>query len=57
VIGRRVRRVPADDALDAVAGYTCANDVSARNLQFGDGQWLRGKAFVGRDRVDALAAG
>jgi 2-keto-4-pentenoate hydratase/2-oxohepta-3-ene-1,7-dioic acid hydratase in catechol pathway len=45
VIGRRVRRVPAADALDAVAGYVCANDVSARDLQFSDGQWLRGKGF------------
>jgi 2,4-diketo-3-deoxy-L-fuconate hydrolase len=45
VIGRRVRRVDARDALDAVAGYVCSNDVSARDLQFSDGQWLRGKGF------------
>ena len=45
VIGKRVRRVPEADALAAVAGYTCANDVSARDLQFKDGQWLRGKSF------------
>jgi 2-keto-4-pentenoate hydratase/2-oxohepta-3-ene-1,7-dioic acid hydratase in catechol pathway len=45
VIGRRVRRVAARDALEAVAGYVCANDVSARDLQFSDGQWLRGKGF------------
>src|SRR5207244_11272507 len=44
-IGRRGRRVGEDDALDLVAGYRCANDVSARNLQFADGQWLRGKSF------------
>ena len=44
-IGRRGRRVGEDDALDFVAGYRCANDVSARNLQFGDKQWLRGKSF------------
>src|SRR5438045_6940390 len=44
-IGRRGRRVSVDDALAYVAGYRCANDVSARNLQFGDGQWLRGKSF------------
>jgi 2-keto-4-pentenoate hydratase/2-oxohepta-3-ene-1,7-dioic acid hydratase in catechol pathway len=37
--------VSADDALAAVEGYTCANDVSARDLQFKDGQWLRGKGF------------
>jgi 2-keto-4-pentenoate hydratase/2-oxohepta-3-ene-1,7-dioic acid hydratase in catechol pathway len=45
VIGRQARRVSADDALSAVAGYTCANDVSARDFQFKDGQWLRGKGF------------
>src|ERR1041385_8375856 len=44
-IGRSGRRIGLDDALDHVAGYRCANDVSARNLQFGDGQWLRGKSF------------
>ena len=45
VIGRTVRRVSRERALDAVAGYLCANDVSARDLQFGDGQWTRGKGF------------
>jgi 2-keto-4-pentenoate hydratase/2-oxohepta-3-ene-1,7-dioic acid hydratase in catechol pathway len=45
VIGRTVRRVSPERALDAVAGYLCANDVSARNLQYGDGQWTRGKGF------------
>ena len=45
VIGAQVRRIAEADALDAVAGYTCANDVSARDLQFKDGQWLRGKGF------------
>jgi 2-keto-4-pentenoate hydratase/2-oxohepta-3-ene-1,7-dioic acid hydratase in catechol pathway len=45
VIGGRARRIAADDALGVVAGYVCANDVSARNLQFSDGQWLRGKSF------------
>jgi 2,4-diketo-3-deoxy-L-fuconate hydrolase len=44
VIGSRVRNVSAADALDAVAGYTCVNDVSARDLQFSDGQWTRGKS-------------
>ena len=44
-IGRRCRRVAEDDALDVVAGYRCANDVSARNLQYGDKQWTRGKGF------------
>jgi len=44
-IGRGGRRISEDDALDFVAGYRCANDVSARNLQFGDKQWTRGKGF------------
>ena len=35
----------AEDALDHVFGYTVANDVSARDLQFGDGQWVRGKSL------------
>jgi acylpyruvate hydrolase len=45
VIGRRASRVTADDALDHVAGYACANDVSARSLQFLSSQWLLGKAI------------
>jgi 2-keto-4-pentenoate hydratase/2-oxohepta-3-ene-1,7-dioic acid hydratase in catechol pathway len=45
VIGRRARRVAVDHALDHVFGYTCLNDVSARDLQFGDGQWTRGKSL------------
>jgi 2-keto-4-pentenoate hydratase/2-oxohepta-3-ene-1,7-dioic acid hydratase in catechol pathway len=45
VIGRTARRVPATDALDYVAGYTICNDVSARDLQFGDRQWVRGKSL------------
>jgi 2-keto-4-pentenoate hydratase/2-oxohepta-3-ene-1,7-dioic acid hydratase in catechol pathway len=43
IIGRRCSRVSAVRALDYVAGYTCANDVSARDFQFNDGQWYRGK--------------
>lgn len=45
VIGRRAHAVLPDDALDYVAGYSVANDVSARELQFKNGQWLRGKGF------------
>jgi 5-carboxymethyl-2-hydroxymuconate isomerase len=44
VIGSRVRDVSLDNALEAVAGYICVNDVSARDLQFADGQWTRGKS-------------
>ena len=44
VIGSRVSRVSKENALEAVRGYIPANDVSARNLQFADGQWTRGKS-------------
>src|SRR5256886_14986990 len=44
VIGARVRNVSRENALEAVRGYVCANDVSARDLQFADGQWTRGKS-------------
>jgi 2,4-diketo-3-deoxy-L-fuconate hydrolase len=45
VIGKTAHNVAKDDAFDYVAGYTCANDVSARDAQFGDGQWFRGKGY------------
>jgi 2-keto-4-pentenoate hydratase/2-oxohepta-3-ene-1,7-dioic acid hydratase in catechol pathway len=45
IIGRPARRVAEADALHYVLGYTCLNDVSARDLQFGDGQWARGKSL------------
>ncbi|MCP9487929.1 MAG: fumarylacetoacetate hydrolase family protein [Gaiellaceae bacterium MAG52_C11] len=45
LIGTRARRVSAADALGHVAGYVCANEVSARDIQFADGQWTRGKSF------------
>ncbi len=45
VIGRRASRVSEAEALDHVFGYTLINDVSARDLQFGDGQWTRGKGL------------
>jgi 2-keto-4-pentenoate hydratase/2-oxohepta-3-ene-1,7-dioic acid hydratase in catechol pathway len=46
VIGRRGRDIAADHALDHIFGYTVANDVSARDLQFLDGgQWYRGKSL------------
>jgi 2-keto-4-pentenoate hydratase/2-oxohepta-3-ene-1,7-dioic acid hydratase in catechol pathway len=47
VIGARCRRATEADALQYVAGYTVINDVSARDLQFFDGQWLKGKALDG----------
>jgi 2-keto-4-pentenoate hydratase/2-oxohepta-3-ene-1,7-dioic acid hydratase in catechol pathway len=45
VIGRRARHVSADVFDDYVLGYTCANDVTARDLQRSDGQWSRAKGF------------
>lgn len=47
VIGKPCKNVPRDQALDYVLGYTCANDVSARDWQkdMGGGQWCRGKTF------------
>ena len=47
VIGQRAKNIPRERALDYVLGYTCANDVSARDWQKegGGGQWCRGKSF------------
>ena len=45
VIGRVARDVRADDALEFVRGYVAANDVSCRDVQFADRQWVRGKSF------------
>jgi 2-keto-4-pentenoate hydratase/2-oxohepta-3-ene-1,7-dioic acid hydratase in catechol pathway len=62
VIGALARRVAERDALDHVEGYICLNDVTARDLQFGDGQWTRGKSpdtfcpvgprLVAREEID-----
>jgi 2-keto-4-pentenoate hydratase/2-oxohepta-3-ene-1,7-dioic acid hydratase in catechol pathway len=45
VIGRFCKDVPAGRAADVIFGYTCANDVTARDLQRGDGQWSRAKGM------------
>jgi len=45
VIKKPAWRVSVDDALDYVLGYTCFNDVTARDLQNKDGQWTRAKSF------------
>lgn len=47
VIGREVRGCTEENALEAVLGYTCVNDISARDFQFSDGQWQRGKSCDG----------
>jgi 2-keto-4-pentenoate hydratase/2-oxohepta-3-ene-1,7-dioic acid hydratase in catechol pathway len=45
IIGREATRVSEKEALSYVGGYTVANDVSARDLQFSDGQWVRAKSL------------
>ena len=45
IIGAEVRNVDPEEAWDVIAGYTIGNDVSARDLQHGDGQWIRGKSL------------
>ena len=44
-IGRGGRRIRETDALEHVRGYRCANDVSARNIQYAESQWARAKGF------------
>lgn len=45
VIGAVAKEVPVDRALEVVYGFTCGNDVTARDLQYRDGQWARAKGF------------
>ncbi|MCB0212508.1 MAG: fumarylacetoacetate hydrolase family protein [Anaerolineae bacterium] len=45
IMGRKTRQVSEEDALNYVFGYTCANDVSARDLQYRGKQWIRGKSL------------
>ncbi len=45
IIGRTTYNCPKEGVMENIFGYTCANDVSARDLQFGDGQWVRGKSL------------
>ena len=45
VIGKRAKHVSESDAKSYIAGYMCLNDVSARDIQFADKQWVRGKTF------------
>lgn len=47
VIGRRARHVRPEEAQRCILGYTCANDVTARDIQQVDGQWTRAKGFDG----------
>jgi 2-keto-4-pentenoate hydratase/2-oxohepta-3-ene-1,7-dioic acid hydratase in catechol pathway len=45
VIGKTMNNVSEEEAMNLIFGYTCANDVTARDLQKKDGQWTRGKSF------------
>ncbi|MGO8686806.1 MAG: fumarylacetoacetate hydrolase family protein [Candidatus Dormibacteria bacterium] len=45
IIGRRLRHATPEDALAAVRGYTCGNDVTARDIQAAEEQWTRAKGF------------
>jgi 2-keto-4-pentenoate hydratase/2-oxohepta-3-ene-1,7-dioic acid hydratase in catechol pathway len=61
VIGRKAKGVAVSDALSYVGGYTVVNDVSARDLQIAEPQWIRGKALdtfapVGPVVVDVASA-
>jgi acylpyruvate hydrolase len=47
VVGRTARRVPCEDAGDYIAGYTVANDITARDYQYRTSQWLQGKTVEG----------
>jgi 2-keto-4-pentenoate hydratase/2-oxohepta-3-ene-1,7-dioic acid hydratase in catechol pathway len=62
VIGKKVKGASREEALDAIFGYTCGNDVSAREWQRGDGQWWRAKGsdtfgIFGPDIVTGLEYG
>jgi 2-keto-4-pentenoate hydratase/2-oxohepta-3-ene-1,7-dioic acid hydratase in catechol pathway len=45
IIGKKGRHIPEEEALNYVAGYMICHDVSARDVQFSDKQWVRGKSF------------
>jgi 2-keto-4-pentenoate hydratase/2-oxohepta-3-ene-1,7-dioic acid hydratase in catechol pathway len=63
VISRKAKNIRAEDAADYVLGYTCLNDVTARDIQQKDGQWTRAKGFDGfapvgpvlTDEIDPLS--
>lgn len=66
IIGKTARHLTPDEAMSFVAGYTVLNDISARDLQLGDVQWIRGKSldtfcpigpvFVSADEVADVSA-
>lgn len=56
VFKRRARNVKKEDALDYILGYTCLNDITARDIQQKDGQWTRGKGFDGCAPIGPVVA-
>jgi len=56
VVGEQCRNVPESEAMDAVAGYTCMNDVSNRDDQSREQNWVRGKAFDGAAPLGPVVA-
>jgi len=45
IISKQAKNIKEEEVKDYILGYTCANDVSARDCQFSDPQWARGKSF------------
>lgn len=56
VIGEQCRHVAAEDAMDVVAGFTCLNDISNRDDQNRETNWVRGKAFDGAAPIGPVVA-
>jgi 2-keto-4-pentenoate hydratase/2-oxohepta-3-ene-1,7-dioic acid hydratase in catechol pathway len=56
VIGEQCRNVPKDEAMDVVAGFTCVNDISNRDDQRIEQNWIRGKAFDGAAPIGPVVA-
>ena len=56
VIGEQCRHVPEADAMDVIAGYTCVNDISNRDDQRQEQNWVRGKAFDGAAPIGPVLA-
>lgn len=54
VVKKRAKDVKPEDFTDYILGYTCLNDVTARDVQYGDGQWTRGKSMDGFAPVGPL---
>jgi 2-keto-4-pentenoate hydratase/2-oxohepta-3-ene-1,7-dioic acid hydratase in catechol pathway len=56
VVGEQCRNVAAEDAMDVVAGFTCVNDISNREDQRREQNWVRGKAFDGSGPIGPVVA-